>query len=352
MVRVEKRKDSLLRLISDMGGEGKHRDFCSRIRNYWDLTEEEKDNEGKLFHHVASIEQALKTAKFVELKGGIWKITEAGKKHLSSLAPKPALKFQPKREQVIEDLPLCKDLREAQRDSNNPTVFEKALVKAFEELGLHAEHIGGRDEPDIFINDIFKIIIDSKTTKEGVITERYINFDAMDRYKENEKYKARFLGVIAAGFSEGYIRETAKKRGIFLIETEAICQLLQNHKIYPYEANRIVGILFESGKHIITQRDVPASTFDQEKFIEIVAKILSDIKLTRKTNFSSKELRIAYSWQRLNYESDEIEKALSFLSTVPFNILHKQNDEYSLTSDIESILKKIGLLLEAFHKIG
>ena len=351
MVKVKKRKDSLLQLISDIGSEGRHRDFCRKIRDYWPLTEEEKDNEGKLFHHVASIEQALKTAKFVELKGGIWKITETGKKHLSSLGPNRGLK-QTENNPVIGDLPLCKDLREAQRDSNNPTVFEKALVKAFKELGFDAEHIGGRDEPDIFVNDRFKIIIDSKTTKEGVITERYINFDAMDRYKENEKYKARFLCVIAAGFSEGYIRETAKKRGIFLIETEAICQLLQNHKIYPYEQNRIVKILFESGKYIITQGDVPPSTFDQEKFIEIVAKILSDIKLTRKNNFSSRDLRNAYSWQALNYESDDIEKALNFLSTVPFNILQKQNDEYSLTSDIESILKKIGLLLEAFHKIG
>lgn len=241
---------------------------------------------------------------------------------------------------------LVAELREAQRNSEDPTVFEKTLVKAFNGLGFSTKHIGGRDEPDILINDDFNIIFDSKTTKEGVISERYINFDAMERYKE--KYKARHVGVVAPGFSEGYIRETAERKGVVLIETETICKILQNHAIYPYELDRIVEILFESGKYVITPEDVRPSTIDQQKLIEIVARLLSDIKLAGKTSFSSQELHIAYSWRGLNYESDEIENALEFLSAVPFSILQKENDEYSLTSSIESILKKIGLLLQAF----
>jgi hypothetical protein len=250
------------------------------------------------------------------------------------------------------DLPLVIKLRESQRNSEDPTLFEKALVEAFNALGFSARHIGGRDEPDIFINDKFNIILDSKTTKEGVISERYINFDAMDRYKESEKYQAIYIGVVAPGFSEGYIRETAKKRGIVLIETEAICRILQNHATYPYELNHIVDILFKSDKGIITPKDIPLSTIDQEKLIEIVAKILSDIKLARKTSCSSRGLYDAYSWQGLNYGPDEIENALKFLSVAPFSVLQKQNGEYSLTNDIGSTLKKIGLLLQAFNKIG
>lgn len=250
----------------------------------------------------------------------------------------------------IAELPLVAKLKDSQRNSEDPTIFEKVLVEAFNALGLSAKHIGGRDEPDILINDDFNIIIDSKTTKEGVISERYINFDAMGRYKE--KYNAIHIGVIAPGFSEGYIRETAERKDIVLIETEAICKILQNHTIYPYEPNQIIEILFKSDKSIIIPVDISPSTVDQEKLIEIVAKILSDIKLTRKTSFSSRELHIAYSWQGLNYESDEIENALKFLSVAPFSILQKQNDEYSLTGDIESILKKIGLLLQAFNRIA
>ena len=345
------RKNSLLKLINDLGGEGQHSDFCEKIRDYWELTEEEKRNEKKLFHHVASIEQALKTSELLELKGGIWRITEKGKEHLSSMGFKPSIyTIVTQRPSITEDLPLCKQLLESQRNSNDSTMFEKTIAEAFNSLGLPAKHIGGRDEPDILIED-YKVILDGKSTKEGIITsEPAIGFDRLERYKD--KYNASFIGVVGPGFSEGYVRETAKKRGIVLIETAAICKILQNHVIYPYEPNRIVEILFNSDKVVITLKDIPPSTVDQEKLIEIIAKILSDIKLNRKTSFSSLQLHGVYSWQGLNYETGDIENALKFLSAAPFSILKKQNDEYSLTGDIDSILKKIGLLLQAFNKIG
>ncbi len=245
---------------------------------------------------------------------------------------------------------LITQLKETQRKSNDPNIFEKVIAEAFNFLGFEAKHIGGKNEPDILIED-YKVILDGKSTKEGVIvSESAIGFDRLERYKE--KYKTIFIGVIGPGFSEGCIRKTAKKRGVILIETEAICKILKNHAIYPYETNRIVDILFKSEKDVITPKDIPSSTIDQEKLIKIVSKILSDIKLTGKISFSIQELHIAYSWQKLNYELDEIKNALRFLSTTPFNLLQKQDEKYYLTGDIESILKKIGLLSQAFKMIG
>jgi hypothetical protein len=361
MVRKETRKDSLLRLISDIGGEATREQINTKVPKYWELSNEELEIEkgvGKplYWHRVAGVCQSLKDRDgYLENpRRGVWKVTEAGKKHLSSMRYRPFPSNQ-KPPPPIGDLPLCKKLRETQRNSEKPSIFEEALVEAFNALGFSAKQIGGRDEPDVFINDKFNIILDAKTTKEGVISERYINFDAMDRYKESEKYQAKHIGVVAPGFSDGYIRETAKKRGIILIETESICKMLQNHVIYPYELDRIVEILFESGKSIITPNDIPPSTIDQEKLIDIVAKTITILKNFEKANiptFSANNIRIALLGQGVNYDVDEIENALKFLSVVPFNILQMQNDEYSLTGDIESILKKVGLLLQAFSKIG
>lgn len=261
---------------------------------------------------------------------------------------RPAPPFGEPLPPITGDLPLCKELGESQRNSENPTIFEKVLVKTFQELGFSAKHIGGRDEPDVLIED-YKIILDAKTTKEGVISETHVNFNALKRYKE--KYGMEHIGVIAPGFSSGNIRDTAYRENIILIETEAICKILQNNTVYPYEVSRIIEILFASGKGVVTPKDIPASTIDQEKLIQIVSRILGDVKLNRKTSFSCQNLHNAYSWQGLNYESDEIENALKFLSTAPFNIIQKQNDDYSLTGDIESILKRIGLLLQAFNRI-
>jgi len=356
MVRKETRKDSLLRLISDIGGEGTREQINAKVPEYWELADEElkieKGGRKPLYwHHVASVCQPLKDRDhYLENpKRGVWKISEAGKKYLSSIGHRLSPPIQTSPPQITADLPLCKELRESQRNSENPTTFEEVLVKTFRQLGFCAKHIGGRDEPDVLIED-YKTILDAKTTKEGVIGETYVNFNALKRYKE--KYDMKYIGVIAPGFSGGNIQDTAAREGIILIETEAICKILQNHTIYPYEASRIIEILFASGKGIIIPKNIPPSTIDQEKLIEIVAKILSDVKLTRKTSFSIRELHTAYLWQRLNYEFDEIEKALKFLSVAPFSVLQKQNDEYSLTGDIESILKKIGLLLQAFNKIG
>lgn len=356
MAKKETRKDSLLRLISDIGGEGTRQQINAEVPEYWELSDkdleiEEGVGKPRYWHRVASVCTSLKDRdRYLENpRRGVWKITEAGKKHLSSMGHRPFSPIHTPRSQIMEDLPLCKELRESQRNSENPTIFEEMLVKTFQQLGFSAKHIGGRDEPDVLIED-YEVILDAKTTKEGVISETYVNFSALKRYKE--KYDMRYIGVIAPGFSGGNIQDTAYREGIILIETEAICKILQNHTIYPYEASRIIEILFASDKGVITSKDIPPSTIDQEKLIEIIAKILSDIKLTGKTSFSSQELHIAYSWQVPNYESDEIENALKFLSAAPFSVLQKRNDGYSLTGDIESILKNIGLLLQAFNTIA
>jgi len=152
-----------------------------------------------------------------------------------------------------------------------------------------------------------------KTTKEGAIIEVYVNFPALKRYKET--YNANYIGVIAPGFSDRNIRDTAAKEGIVLIETEAICKLLEYHKKYPYKPDRIVEILFKRpDKTVITPNDIPSPT----KLHKIIAKILSDIKSIKRTSFSSQELYTAYSWQGLSYTLDDIKDALRFLSEAPF----------------------------------
>ncbi|GAJ02513.1 unnamed protein product, partial [marine sediment metagenome] len=42
---------------------------------------------------------------------------------------------------------ICKALRQKQRDSQNPQIFEEELCVAFKALGLNAQHLGGSNEP-------------------------------------------------------------------------------------------------------------------------------------------------------------------------------------------------------------
>jgi len=358
MVKKETRKDSLLRLISGIGGEGTREQINAKVPVYWELSNEEMEIERGTtkplyWHRVASVCQALKDRDhYLENpKWGVWKITKKGREYLSSKSYEPSVSSGgPAELLTTEDSALVIKLRSAQRNSVNYTIFEETLTEAFNTLGFYAKHLGKPDEPDISLKILnYKIVVNAKTTNEGVINRGHVDFDAEERNKE--RYEADYVGIVAPGFSEGNIRVTAERRNVILIETEAICKILQNHAIYPYDPIKIVKILFESDKYIITPKDIPSSTIDYKELIEIVAKILSDIKLTGKTSFSSQELHIAYSWQGLDYEVDKIETALDFLSTAPFSILQKQTEEYSLTNNIEFILKRIGLLLQSFNKM-
>ena len=238
---------------------------------------------------------------------------------------------------------LCDTLRETQRDSVHSERFEEALFEAFKALGLKVEYLGGANEPDIILEvSNHKVIVDAKTTKEGVISERYVNFEGMERYKT--RYVADDMSIVAPGFSTGNIRDTAQKRGIALIETEAICKLLENHAIYPYKSEQIYNNLFSKNKEIIMPEDISPSTEEEQKLIAIVRQVLT---LKNVPSFTIEKLDFLMRAHGLISEHSEIKEALGFLSEPPFNILRHEGEEYIFICDLETTKKKLGLIWQA-----
>jgi len=238
-------------------------------------------------------------------------------------------------------------LRETQRDTKKPRLFEEVLTKAFEKLGFTSKHIGGRDEPDILLEILgHKIVIDAKTATDP-IGEARINFDALERYKKS--YRADHVSVLAIGFTSGVVRKTAKERDVILIETEAICKALQNHMNYPYNPKHIYEMLFESGKTVITSRDIEPSTKNVSQQIDMIKKVLSDLNRLQKSRqkFNIDDAVVAYRWENPAVKKQEIEDALMFLSSPPFNVVKEEDGVYSLTLDFDEIQKRLALLHEA-----
>ncbi|MCW4049138.1 MAG: hypothetical protein NWE89_05310 [Candidatus Bathyarchaeota archaeon] len=236
------------------------------------------------------------------------------------------------------------NLLETQHDSENPRLFEKAVTEAFRQLVEQAVHKGGSNEPDVLLDiSEYKIVIDTKTTKEKVISEGYINFDALERYKED--YEADLVAVVAVGFSRGNVRDTAEKRGVVLIETEAICKTLENHIFYPYKPQHIYEMMFGRGRTVITPEDIEPSTKNLKGEIKIIEQVLSGLKRLHRANIDS--LHLICRYVGLNVEKEEIEKALIFLSSPPLDIVKKEEETYSLTIDFDEILKRLALLHEA-----
>ena len=89
----ETRKDSLLRLFSDIGGEGTRGEINERVPDYWELRPEEweikKGTKKPLYcHHVASACQGLKDryGYLENPKRGIWRLTDKGKAYLETIS--------------------------------------------------------------------------------------------------------------------------------------------------------------------------------------------------------------------------------------------------------------------------
>lgn len=136
---------------------------------------------------------------------------------------------------------LVARLQRTQGDSENHESFERALQKAFQFLGFDAQHVGRRNEPDILIRP-HGVILDAKSTERDVINEPAVNFNALRRYRD--KYGAKYVGVVARGFSKGNIRDTAHREGVSLIETAVVCQMLRIHAARPYKPLDVIELLF------------------------------------------------------------------------------------------------------------
>lgn len=247
------------------------------------------------------------------------------------------------------DFPIIDKIRRFQNLSDSPTEFEKIITTAFEELGFKTRHIGGPNQPDILL-EIYDVVIDTKSTKEGVISERAINFDSIDRYKE--KHNSKYSCIVAPGFAEGNLRQGAQKRNIVLIETEAICKLLENHySIHEYTTDNIIDLLFQKDFRIITPKEIP---FPDKRIEERIPQISSILKVLRNfennmiNSFSAEQIRIALIGQGKKYELNDIENCLNFLSSPPFDILKQTDSDFSFSISMGIIFKKINILLEAY----
>jgi len=247
---------------------------------------------------------------------------------------------------------LCRKLIETQQISKRPKLFEKTLTEAFEKLGFCSIGKGGRDEPDIILSvQGRKVIVDAKSTKGGEISEAYVNFDALERYKE--KYTADYVAVVAPSFS-GIIKETAKKRNIILIETQAICKALREHMIFKYSPENILRILFERGMSILGPSDIESSMKGLEKLIQ-ATQALFDVIKSGEIEYTVDDLYKGFKLFRheLKFEKNEIQQAIEFLSAPPLHIFDKKSDGgYALISSPDEILKKLGILYKAIYPMA
>lgn len=118
----ESRKDSLLRLFFDIGGEGTRSQINERIPDYWELRPEEwKTEKGTArplyWHHVASACQGLKDRYgYIENpERGTWRLTDKGRNYLETIkaaAPKGMAASSEPQDSSQEIKPITTDFKD------------------------------------------------------------------------------------------------------------------------------------------------------------------------------------------------------------------------------------------------
>jgi Restriction endonuclease len=162
-----------------------------------------------------------------------WNIAKRlGGKDVVPLPASPLKPFeQPKQPQSKEDSiqELCRELKEAQNDTVNPSRFEKAVAGAFHALGFQAEHIGGPGETDVMTrawlgDESFSLVIDAKTCQPGR-TRSDINYAPLKDHQE--QHTADYVIVVAQGFAQGNTLKFAENQGVGLLETKLLLELVE-----------------------------------------------------------------------------------------------------------------------------
>ncbi|MFT4231300.1 MAG: hypothetical protein QM606_00775, partial [Leucobacter sp.] len=156
----------------------------------------------------------------------------------------------------IEDQPsaaeLASEIIEAGVRSDQPRRLELAVTAAFNFLGASAQTIGGPGNTDVLVeigtqsSDKVVAIVDAKTAGQGTVSEGAVKLDAIQDHKK--KHRATLAAIVAPGFGDR-LSKWASDRGIALITTALLADVVQRHKFSPLGRAELQMLLSGGDQH-------------------------------------------------------------------------------------------------------
>ncbi|MFJ9941312.1 restriction endonuclease [Streptomyces erythrochromogenes] len=140
-------------------------------------------------------------------------------------------------------------VEELQRFGNAGTEseeFEKSVAKAFRFLGFHAEHLGGSGRTDVLAvaqlapGDTYRVIIDAKSSGNGVVSEARVAFDALREHKQ--KHKADYVVVVGPDFATRS-KNWAIENRVIMMQIDDLVSTLVRHAVSPIPLSDMRDIL-------------------------------------------------------------------------------------------------------------
>lgn len=122
------------------------------------------------------------------------------------------------------------------RDGSESKAFEAAVGRAFAFLGFHSEHLGGPGRTDVLgtaqlaAQDRYRLIVDAKSSGNGIVAESSVKFDALRDHKR--KHKADYVVVVGPDFAPR-LKNWAVENEVILLCIDDLVTILDRHSGNP-----------------------------------------------------------------------------------------------------------------------
>jgi hypothetical protein len=173
----------------------------------------------------------------------------------------------------IPALKIADELREAATDSANPARLERAVSKAFQLLGVPAQHLGKSGTTDVLIrlgisDNALKAIIDTKASGSGVVTEQHVDFDTLREHKK--KHEAKIVAIVAKSFEKGRLINRAREHGVALIEADFLAETIVRQADTPLAPSEVIKLFDENGR-----AEISAVWVNESRVLTLVSHVFA-----------------------------------------------------------------------------
>ena len=174
---------------------------------------------------------------------------------------------------------LCKELAEAQFDTQSYETYESLVTEAFQFLGLEAEHLGGSGQPDVVVvgrlgSDTFTVVVEAKTCQRNqVVNSSRVSYSSINDYKEEHASDSTLL--VAPDYAGGKIVHHATKNRVTMITTADLISILRQHDQFPFSISELERLFQPRGLATGITEELGRLHAQHQDYIRLTGTVLS-----------------------------------------------------------------------------
>ncbi|CAM3122215.1 restriction endonuclease [Staphylococcus argensis] len=255
---------------------------------------------------------------------------------------------------------LLKELRLASTNSSEPHKFEKLLEKTFIELGFKTKLLAQAGTTDILLTArtvpdyTYKVAVEAKTNKEGIISENLVNFDALKEHKK--KHAADYLVIVGKNYNER-VKKFAENNQVLLLDIDNLELLVKRHQLYPLQAIEYEKLFQQVGEVDIS---ILETTYNRMHRYNALFKLIIETLIVNSDDEFTKgilTIREIYmlikdkgEFNDISLTREEVENMLNLLSNPLIGCVGKEKNGYYAKGSLVDAQLKFGFYYSASIK--